>query len=51
MRKPRVEEVRSLISLTDSGYFKLPEAKCVRRKRFAVCLDGGVDDKEPRYDR
>jgi hypothetical protein len=33
MRKPRVEEVRSLISLTDSGYFKLPEAKCVRMLR------------------
>lgn len=33
IRKPRVEEVRSLISLTDSGYFKLPEAKCVRMLR------------------
>lgn len=33
MRKPRVEEIRSLLSHSDSGYFKLPEAKCVRMLR------------------
>lgn len=32
-RKPRVEEIRSLLSHSDSGYFKLPEAKCVRMLR------------------
>lgn len=33
MRKPRVDEIRSLLSHSDSGYFKLPEAKCVRMLR------------------
>jgi hypothetical protein len=33
MRKPHVEEIRSLLSHSDSGYFKLPEAKCVRMLR------------------
>jgi hypothetical protein len=30
MRKPKVEEIRSLLAHSDSGQFKLPEAKCVR---------------------
>lgn len=33
MRKPKVEEIRSLLSHSDSGQFKLPEAKCVRMLR------------------
>lgn len=33
MRKPRVDEIRSLLTRSDSGYFKLPEAKCVRMLR------------------
>lgn len=33
MRKPKVEEIRSLLSQSDSGQFKLPEAKCVRMLR------------------
>lgn len=33
MRKPRIEEIRSLLAHSDSGYFKLPEAKCVRMLR------------------
>ena len=33
MRKPRVDEIRSLLAHSDSGYFKLPEAKCVRMLR------------------
>ncbi|KAL7542987.1 hypothetical protein ACHAXR_013288 [Thalassiosira sp. AJA248-18] len=33
MRKPRVDEIRSLLTHSDSGYFKLPEAKCVRMLR------------------
>lgn len=35
-RKPRVEEIRTLLSHSDSGYFKLPEAKCVRMLRSMV---------------
>jgi hypothetical protein len=33
MRKPKVEEIRSLLSHSESGQFKLPEAKCVRMLR------------------
>lgn len=33
MRKPKIEEIRSLLSHCDSGQFKLPEAKCVRMLR------------------
>lgn len=33
IRKPRVDEIRSLLTQSDSGYFKLPEAKCVRMLR------------------
>lgn len=33
MRKPRAEEIRSILSQTESGSFKLPEAKCVRMLR------------------
>ena len=33
MRKPRIDEIRSLLKHSDSGYFKLPEAKCVRMLR------------------
>ena len=36
MRKPRIEEIRASLSHSDSGYFKLPEAKCVRMLRSMV---------------